>query len=213
MIRRVNLLPEKYAELRKQKRTVGYAALAGAVVLGLLIFYWFSLSSQISSANDDFAATQQVNAQIQQQVSALQHFAQLQTEVNTKQQALASVMTGDVDWSAVMSELAMVIPSDVWLDSMTASAGTTEGSSQVGTETADIPITNKPSFGRIAFTGSATSMTGVAKWLLGLGKVKDFAATFLNRADGGDSGDVIAFDSTVQLTEAAASQRFQGQAP
>ncbi|MEA2486458.1 MAG: hypothetical protein QOF16_112, partial [Actinomycetota bacterium] len=40
MIRRVNLLPEKYAELRKQKRTVGYAALGGAILLLLLIFYW-----------------------------------------------------------------------------------------------------------------------------------------------------------------------------
>ncbi|MEA2476221.1 MAG: hypothetical protein QOC87_420 [Actinomycetota bacterium] len=213
MIRRVNLLPEKYAELRKQKRTVGYAALGGAILLLLLIFYWFSLSSQISSANDDYAATQQTNAQIQQQVNGLQKFAQLQSQVNSKQQALASVMTGDIDWSAVMSEIAMVIPGEVWLESLTASAGTTEGASQVGTETADIPITNQASFGRIAFTGGASSMTSVAKWLLSLGNVKDFAATFLNRAEGSDSDSTIAFDSTVQLTEAAASQRYQGQTP
>lgn len=209
MIRRVNLLPERYAELRKQKRTVGYAALGGAIVLVLLIFYWFSLSSQISQANDDFAATQQANAQIQKQVAALQHFADLQNEVNAKQQSLASVMAGDVDWSAVLSEIAMVIPGEVWLDSITASAGATEGSSQVGTETAEIPITNEASFGRIAFNGEAMSMTSVAKWLLSLGTVKDFAAAFLNRADRADVDARVIFDSTIQLTQASASQRFQ----
>lgn len=213
MIRRVNLLPERYAELRKQKRTVGYAALGGALVLALLIFYWFSLSAQINKANDDFASTQQVNAQIQQQVNGLQHFAQLQTEVTTKQQALASVMTGDLDWPSLMSELAMVIPSEVWLDSLTASAGTTEGSSQVGTETAEIPITNQASFGRITFTGGATSMTSIAKWLLSLGDVKDFAAVFLSRADANEGSNDFTFESTVQLTQASTSQRFAGSTP
>jgi hypothetical protein len=57
-------------------------------------------------------------------------------------------------------------------------------------------------------------MPGVAKWLVRLGTVKDFTAIWLNSATEADSRpgcEPVTFDSTVELSESAQSDRFQGE--
>jgi Tfp pilus assembly protein PilN len=132
--------------------------------------------------------------------------------VNDKQAALSTVMAGDVDWPAVLTELAMVVPGEIWLKNLTASAGQTEGATPVGTETAVVRVSEAQPFGRIQFQGTSLSMTGVAKWLVRLGAVKEFEALWLNGATESDfteGVEVVDFDSTLELNDRAASDRFQ----
>jgi Tfp pilus assembly protein PilN len=216
MMRRIDLLPARYAEKRKERRNVALALVAGGLVFLLLVGYWFMLGGQISSEKDTLADVQAENQALQAQITELQQFADLDAEVQLKRVALRTVMAGDIEWPALLTELAMLVPADVWLTNFTASAGTTEGSSQVGTEANPIRVSNEPAMGRIQFSGSALSMPGVSKWLIRLGTINKFAAIWLNSATeaaSGEAASVVNFESTLELNQKALSDRFQRSLP
>lgn len=211
MMRRIDLLPSAYQERRRQRRNIGLIVVAAMLVLLLVIGYWMVLGARVGAEKDKLAEAQRTNQTLQGQIAELSRFADLDAEVNAKRQALIAVMTGDVDWPAVMTEIAMVIPGEVWLTGMSASAGATEGAAPVGTETAPVRVSGQAAFGRISFQGKSLSMPGVAKWLVSLRNVREFAAIWLNTASVSEiegQVEVVDFDSTLELSDRAASRRF-----
>lgn len=213
MMRRIDLLPAAYEERRRQRRNVVSIFIAGFLVLLLLLGWWFFLGMQINDAEQDLAEVQATNLALTEQIAELQRFAELQAEVEAKRTALQTVFAGDVDWPALLTEIAMVIPGEVWLTSLQTSAGTTEGATPVGTETAAIRIDDREPFGRIGFQGTSLSMPGVARWMIRLETVREFFAVYLNSASQSEvEGEVqtVSFDTTLELSNRAASRRFQG---
>lgn len=213
MMRRIDLLPASYAEKRTQRRNLGVAVVSGLVVLGLLLTWWVTLAGQVADANSDLDAVESRNRSLQADIAELQRFADLQAEVQTKETALASIMTGDLAWPSLMTEVAMVIPGEVWLTNWAASAGATEGAAPVGSETAEVRVSKKSPVGRISFTGKALSMPGIAKWLIRLEDSKSFSGVFLESAteaegEEGTATKVFDFTSTVELNEKSFSLRF-----
>lgn len=218
MMRRIDLLPSVYAQRRQERRNIALVIVAGVVVFLLLLGWWVVLGFRINAAERDLADVQARNATLQADIAELQEFVELQNEVDSKRAALQTVMVGDIDWPGVMTEIAMVIPGEVWLVDLTASAGATEGSTTVETETAPIRIASEEQTGRIQFTGKSLTMPGVAKWMIRLESVEEFFAVFLNSATSGeeDTGPVVFdFDTTLELGDEALSGRFQrqGQTP
>ena len=214
MMRRIDLLPVAYVERRAQKRNVA-TVIAAALAVFLLLMVWFLLlTTQISDARDELADVQAQNAALEAEIAELARFAQLEAEVQSKRTALQTVMAGDIDWPAVMTQIAMVIPGDVWLESLTTSAGTTEGAAPAATETNAIRISRRSPVGRIQFSGHSVCMPGVARWLIRLGTVEDFSAIWLNTATEQDTVpgcEQVDFNSTLELGEGAVSNRFQGE--
>lgn len=213
MMHRIDLLPSVYQERRRQKRNVTSVLIAGLLVLLLLLGWWFFLGMQINDAEDELEVVQATNAQLEAEIAELQRFAELAAEVEAKRTALQTVFAGDVDWPALLTEIAMVVPGEVWLTNLTASAGQTEGATPVGTETAAVRIDDKEPFGRITFTGNSLSMPGVARWMIRLESVREFFAVYLNDATVNEAEvgvDVVEFGSTLELGERAVSGRFQG---
>lgn len=213
MMRRIDLLPPVYVRRRRERRDIALAIVVGLLVLLLLIGWWVLLGFRVTSANNELADVQARNLALQQDIDELQRFVELQNEVDAKRAALQTVMAGDVDWPAIMTEIAMVIPGEVWLETMTASAGTTEGATPVGTETSLVPIASQEPFGRIQFSGNSLTMPGVAKWMIRLESVDEFFAVYLSRAAKGEAEGtgppVVDFESTLELSDKAASRRFQ----
>jgi Tfp pilus assembly protein PilN len=211
MMRRIDLLPETYAVRQQERRSIAIVVMATLLVLLLLIVWWVSLGSQVSGAQNDLAEAQARNAELQAKISELQNFADLQLEVQTKTEALRTVMVGDVDWPAVMTEIAMVIPGEVWLTNLNTSAANTEGAEQVPTETNEIRVNPDVAFGRIHFAGCSLTMPGVAKWLIRLGTAKEFTGIWLNTATAPEAATTcpVQFDSTLELGPRAASDRFE----
>ncbi len=211
MMRRIELLPASYIASQRQRRAFGLVLLVGLFVLLLLLVWGMKLGFDVNDAKDELAAVELENEQLRTEITNLQPFTDLQAEVLAKRAALITVMAGDVDWPVLMTEIAMAVPGEVWLETLTASAGQTEGSVQVGTETAPIDISPQASFGRIQFTGKSLSMPGVAKWLIRQEISKRFEAVFLNNANEtteGEAPSVFDFDSTLELNDNAASERF-----
>jgi Tfp pilus assembly protein PilN len=214
MMRQIDLLPASHAEKRRARRNLGLVVTGGIVVLVLMAGWWFMLGTQVSDAKNELADVQAQNASLQQQIAELQRFADLEAEVVAKEQALKTVMAGDIAWPSVLTEVAMEVPSEVWLKGISASAATLDATTQVGTETAPIRVADKLTAGRISFEGSSLTMPGVAKWMVRLQGVREFQAVFLDvaqEATQGESGQkYFDFTTTLELTPKATSGRFLG---
>ena len=214
MMRRIDLLPEIYERQRLERRNLLLVIVAGIVALLLLIGWFVVLGFQVNRAEDTLSQRVAQNLVLQQQISELQQFADLETEVLSKRSSLQTVMAGDLDWPVLLTEIAMVIPDDVWLMSLTSSAGATEGSTSVPTETNAIDIDARPQFGRILFSGKALgSMRAVANWLIRLETVDEFLAVYLGSAtqeeDAAGGVKIFEFSTTLELGEKAVSKRYQ----
>ena len=216
MMRRIELLPDSYRAQRRQRRAVAGVVVAGLVVLVLLLAYWLTLGTQIASSENELAQVRTRNSALESEIAPLQQFSALEAEANAKEGALATVMEGDVDWPSVLAEIAMNLPSEIWLTNLVASAGQTEGATAVGTESAPVRINDEQPFGRIAFTGRSLSMPGVSRWLVRLGSAPEFEALWLNSATESEIEEgvvVVDFDSTLELDDEAGSRRFQDGLP
>jgi len=212
MMRRIDLLPPSYLERRRQRSSLVLVGVATAVVVLLLLGWWFYLGMQVNDAEQELADAQAANVELDRQIQELQRFVVLQNEVQEKRTSLQTVMTGDIDWPGILAEVAMVIPGEVWLTNLTASAGVTEGATQVPTETSPVPLSGAEPFGRIQFQGSSLTMPGVAKWMVRLEGVETFFATYLQNATQGEAAEgseVVQFGTTIHLSDEAASRRFQ----
>jgi len=189
-------------------------AVAGLVIVVVLLAWWVFLGTQISTEHERLAEVQATNADLQAQIEWLGRLARLEQEVQQRQAALQTAMTGDVDWPAVLTEVAMVVPGEVWLTSLQGSAVTDE-TSPVGTEDAEIDVAEREPFGRVQFQGTSLSMPGIGKWMIRLGSVKDFQAVWLNSATEKPAQIELGvpasfdFDSTIEFNERASSLRFQ----
>ena len=211
MMRRIDLLPAIYEQRRRDRRNLFFVLIAGVVALLLLVGWYVILGFRVNSARDELAKRQARNVVLQQQITELQQFADLEAEVQNKQAALQTVMAGDLDWPALLTEIAMVIPDDVWLESLTTSAGATEGAEAVPTETNPIDIDTRQPFGRILFGGKSLSMRAVANWLIRLETVDEFLAVYLGSATESEEEGVRTFEfsTTLELGEGAVSKRYQ----
>src|SRR5688500_9019632 len=176
MMRRIDLLPSIYAQRRRERRNLILVGLAGAGLVVLLLMWYFALGLQVAAAQRDLDDRRARNLVLTQQIAELQQFATLESEVQTKQKSLQTVMAGDLDWPAIMTGIAMVIPDGVWLESLATSAGATEGASTVPTEGNVIDIDPRQQFGRILFEGKAFSLRAVANWLIRIETVDEFLA-------------------------------------
>lgn len=216
MMRRMDLLPAAYVARRRERRNISIVLLIAALVVLLLVVWYFVLRGQIGAARDDLEVVQARNAQLEADIAELQEFAELDAEVRSKRTALQTVFAGDINWPALMTDIAMVVPGEVWLDSLTASAGATEGATPVATEANAIRLTKQAPVGRISMTAnSASCMPGVAKWLIRLATVEEFEAAWIGSATEADTRPgcepPVVFDSTLELNKRALSHRFEGE--
>jgi Tfp pilus assembly protein PilN len=219
MMRRVDLVPASYRERRRQRQTLFGIVVVGVVLAVLLFGWWFLLGQQINDKEEELASVRAANARLQEDINELQRFADLEAEVQAKVAALQTVMVGDVNWPKVLTEVAVVVPGEIWFQQMTGSAGTTEGATPVGTETAPVRIASDTPVGRVTFTGRTLTMPGVAKWLIRQMSVKDFQAVWLNSAAFTEAGSAATavpvgdWESTIELDSTALSNRFQQVTP
>ena len=119
---------------------------------------------------------------------------------------------GDLAWPSILTEIAMVIPGEIWFETLSGSAGITEAAQPAGTEAAAVRVSERPAVGRLLFTGHSLTMPGVSKWLIRLAGVRGFNAVWLNNAAEAEfeGTSIVDFDNTIELGTRALSRRFLG---
>jgi Tfp pilus assembly protein PilN len=213
-VRPVNLIPPE--ERRGEKtplRTgpvsyliVGLLALAvGGVTLLVLT------SNKIADRKAEVASLQSQVDAAQAQADRLSDYTSFTDLQQARQETVASLATSRFDWERALHELALVLPGDVWLTSMTAKASSdpsTAAASSTGSSAALGSVTG-PS---LDIHGCASGHDAVAKFLAALRDVDGVTRVTVLSSDrpgaeassGGSSGSSSSDSSSV----ACASRDF-----
>ena len=166
-MRPVNLIPQEDRRGGKAPLRTGplpYAIVAFLLLAVGVVTLLVLTGNKIADRKAEVASLQsQVDATQARvdQLSTYTNFADLQ---QARQETVASLATSRFDWERALHELALVLPDDVWLISMTASAGMDPSSSTSSSTTAVDGVTG-PS---LDISGCASGHEAVAKFLAAL---------------------------------------------
>jgi Tfp pilus assembly protein PilN len=165
-VRPVNLIPPDERRDKAPIRTgpiayllVGALALAlGAVTLLVLT------GNKISDRKAEIGDLQQQEAAARAQADQLAPFASFASVEQQRKATIKSLADSRFDWERVMHELALVIPSDVWLTNLTGTVGGA-GTASDSASSIDTASITGPS---LQFTGCAAGHDAVAGFLSAL---------------------------------------------
>jgi Tfp pilus assembly protein PilN len=123
-MRSVNLLPRDDAKRqRKQPGAVLLTAVLGSVlVIALLTGLFLTSSSTVSDRTAELDAARAELAAIPPAPAAPTDNSGLETEKSARVQLLGKALGSRVAWDRVLREISLVLPDDVWLESLAANA-------------------------------------------------------------------------------------------
>src|SRR5438874_546621 len=159
--RRISVLPTEVAAVRTQRRQIVLASAGVAGLAVLLLFVWLARQTKVHDEESAADKAQQDNAQLQQQVAALQSVTALDTQLAQRRALVTSALADDVAWTRLLQEIATVIPNDVWLTSF---AGTKPAAGGGGGGTAG--ATSAAAIGNINVNAMGFDQSSSARWLL-----------------------------------------------
>ncbi len=116
---RINLLPREVVEKRLFERRVKYVVAGGMTVLLLLGAVYGVLAFQVSQRNADLQDRQQTEANLRAQAESFAIFEQKEAELESRLEVARQALAGRVSWGRFANEFSLVLPSDVWLVSLT----------------------------------------------------------------------------------------------
>ena len=124
-MRPVNLIPKEERPGAPKSLRSGPTAyiIVGALVAALLgVTALVVTGNQVDSLNSEIAQVQEDTAAAQAEAAALAPYTQFHSVREQRVATVASLADSRFDWERVMRELALVLPDDVWLTDLTASA-------------------------------------------------------------------------------------------
>jgi len=201
-VRPVNLIP---AEQRRGSKAPLRTGALGYVIVGVLavallgVTFVVLIGNKISDRKAEVATLQTQVAQAQaraQQLSRYEQFASLQ---QARQDTVSSLAKSRFDWERVLRELAIVIPSDVWLTDVIGSAsGDSSSGSTTSSGTSDI---QGPS---LDMQGCASSHDAVASFLASLRDIDGVTRATVMSSDAQDASGGSATSSAGSTGSTAA---------
>lgn len=191
-VRRISLLPLEVAAVREQRRQ---ALLIGAVGAGLAVVLIALALQKAAKASDEKQKADDADAkvaQLQAQQAKLQDTTSLATDLAQRQQQVRAVLSNDVAWTRLFQEIATVLPSDVWLTSLSAQ-------------------TSPNGTGSLQLSMKGFDHTSTARWLLRSADLKDISGVWVPSSTKSGQGNLttVTFSSQASLTAAARSDRLQ----
>lgn len=201
--KRINLLPPELHARRKTRTTFTGLVTAGVVLLVVLGAVYVTQEVRLGGVRSTLAAQQDRNADLRAQVAELSSFRNLESEVEAKEKLIEDLTVREVRWSVLLADISLVIPSDVWLTSLTASVN--EASADEDAPSA---------IGQIALDGTTFEHRDVARWLTQLAKVDAFLFPYISLSARTeiDGTRVVNFNSSVELSEGALRRNQRGAA-
>lgn len=200
----VNLLPPEVLQRIKTRRLTILIAGVGAVIVGLLIFFWAIQGAKVDELDLQIQAQNAANGELQGQITDLSDSETLQTDVETSETVVATALQGEISWWSQLHDVQLVIPDSVGLESLRGTS-TGAGASPSG----GFVLT-----GSMDFTGNAGAPTGaerVAGWLGRSNSIVGWANPWLAQMqEVGEYTGYYTFTSTVDLTQDALTARGQG---
>ncbi|MDO8848587.1 MAG: PilN domain-containing protein [Coriobacteriia bacterium] len=117
---RINLLPPEILERRKAERRFGWIIVAAVLVAVVLAGTWAFAHFRLQARQDELAEVQQQVQSTNAQAAHLAVFEERAATLETRRSTAALALDGRRNWGRLFSELSLVMPSDIWLNALTA---------------------------------------------------------------------------------------------
>ncbi|MBI4728879.1 MAG: PilN domain-containing protein [Acidobacteria bacterium] len=199
---RINLVPPEIAERRRNRQRAGGLVAAGMALVVLLGAVYALQQVRLAKEQRRLEAQAEVNAGLKAKAAKLSEFERLETQATQRASLLQRLTAGEVRWSAVLADLSLAIPSNVWV---TTFSGTLSAPVAAGPGAAKAAIAGPPTIGELQLAGVTFEHVDVARWLTRLAEVKEFTFPYLSLSQKSEMFDrtVVQFSSTVKLGESA----------
>ncbi|MFU8890840.1 MAG: PilN domain-containing protein [Anaerosomatales bacterium] len=137
---RINLLPQEILEKRRFERDIRYVIVAGLAVLAVLFVAYGLFAIQVSQRNAELQERKQTAANLQAQAEAFRIFEEKESDLEARLGLAEQALAGRVEWGRLANELSLIMPSDVWVVTLTTDEeqGVTMFARAVDSET-DVP--------------------------------------------------------------------------
>jgi Tfp pilus assembly protein PilN len=112
---RINLLPPEIVQKRKDEKRWRWVALGGVVAIAIVVLGFAVLQFQVSVKQAEVASIRQQAAALKEKADKFRIFQQKKTDLATRKQIANSALAGRMDWSKLLAELCLVLPSDIYL--------------------------------------------------------------------------------------------------
>jgi Tfp pilus assembly protein PilN len=195
-VTQVNLLPTDINVEQQARRITALVTGAGVAVVGLLFFIFVLQSARLMQVQDTLSETQRTNAGLSTEIASLTRFAELKRNVAAREALLASVESGEVQWSGILRDVSVVQPDQMVLTGLTGSVGSTDAVALAGAGANLI--------GSIQFSGLVIDNPTLAKWLTRLEEVTGWVNPWVGSATRDETTGRVTFSGTVDLTGEAA---------
>ncbi len=202
----VNLLPPEIRQRQAVRRTTSFVVAGGLGVIALVGVFYFLQSQRLADVQDELAAQEARNADLQARIVELQSFANLEAELDAKQRLVTTLFLNEVSWSSALLDVSRVIPDASYLLNMT---GQVQGTGTAADPTAPPAIGGL--IGNMTFSGVAQETETIATWLVRLEQVDGWVNAWVSCFFYYSAFSVIySFASGLDLTLEAATERGQG---
>jgi hypothetical protein len=196
-VSQVNLLPPEIVAGQKTRRLAGLVALAGGVLVLLLLAFYVIQVGRLGGVEDDIEAQQRTNNAIQDEIDGLVKYEDLQVRAQQQQALLDGAYRNEVSFSQALMDLSRITPTDSYVDSfgitVTGPAPEATGVAFVGT---------------ITVNGQAVGMDSVAQWITRLEEITGWVNPWVPAVNTVDVGlDFREFSVSVDLTSDALTGR------
>ena len=183
----INLLPPHVFEKRRAERLL-FLLIIGTVILVFVLFLVYTLLSvQVSQKEGAVEDLRAQSDRLNKKISVLSRFETEKKKLQGQENILVKALSGEVPWHEILYEVGMVIPSDVWLTSVTSQM---EGSRPV-----------------LKFRGYSFEHPSVAEWVTRLSEVKSLTNVWLEYSQQGsfEGQSVIEFETSANLSAISTS--------
>jgi len=182
-VKAVNLLPvSRRAQEGGSRPGIAYAALGVLGVLLVAVVMYVLTANGLTAKQDELAKAQAQTQTAQQRAAALGSFGNFASIKQTREASITRLAQARLDWERLVRELSRVLPEDVYVSAMDASAG---GATDAGAAASGA---TGPS---LKLTGCAPSNPDIATLMVRLRKLhRADEVTLTNSArSAGEAGD------------------------
>jgi Tfp pilus assembly protein PilN len=197
-MRAVNLIPREEGRTRRQPGAVSLTAVLGAVLVTAVLSGWFLMaSSGLSDRQGELDGLRAELAAIPPPAPTPASQTSLVAEKDARLTLLGKALGARIAWDRVLREVSLVIPDDVWLESMN-----TNGPDPAAAAPAP---GQAPPTGGFSITGYTYSHDGVARLLARLAVIPHLENVKLGSSvlDSEGSRPTVKFAVSATLRQAA----------
>ena len=114
----INLLPPEILEKRKaESRRLVFLAV-GLTIIALFGLMWAFLALFVGIKTGEVASAQQQAASLRAQAASFKVFEDRAADLAAREAVAGRALDGRISWSRLMGDLSLVLPPDVWLNSL-----------------------------------------------------------------------------------------------